>query len=71
MTATFRKAFGRRLTSIRQRQGVTQVSLAHSCKLKPSAVSHFESGRRMPSPVNLVKLADALGVTTDELLGRS
>ena len=33
-------------------------------------MSHFEAGRRQPSFHNLRKLADALGVTTDYLLGR-
>jgi len=33
-------------------------------------VSHFETGRRSPSFDNLRRLADALGVTTDYLLGR-
>lgn len=70
MTATLRKAFGRRLVTIRQRQDISQSDLANSCKLQPSAVSHFESGRRLPNLANLVKLADALQVSTDELLGR-
>jgi transcriptional regulator with XRE-family HTH domain len=34
-------------------------------------VSHFESGARKPSFENLKKLATALDVTTDYLLGRA
>lgn len=34
------------------------------------AISHFEVGSRKPSFENLRRLADALSVTTDFLLGR-
>lgn len=49
---------------------MSQADLAQRTGLQPSAVSHFESGRRSPSFDNLRVLADALGVTTDHLLGR-
>ena len=42
-----------------------------SANLQPSAVSHFETGTRKPSFDNLKRLADALRVTTDYLLGRT
>ena len=45
-----------------------KANLADKTGLKPSAISHFERGRRLPSLKNLVKLADALGVTLDELV---
>ena len=35
-----------------------------------SAISHFETGTRKPSFDNLRRIADALEVTTDYLLGR-
>ena len=38
--------------------------------MPPSAISHFETGGRKPSFDNLRRLADALDVTTDYLLGR-
>lgn len=50
---------------------LSQSELAERAGLQPSAVSHFETGRRSPSFDNLKRLADALGVTTDYLLGRS
>lgn len=49
---------------------MSQAELAKSAGLQPSHVSHFETGRRSPSAENLRALADALGVTTDYLLGR-
>ena len=58
------------LKMVREQEGLTQVELAAKTGLHPSAISHFESGHRTPSLKNLVKLADALDVTTDCLLGR-
>lgn len=49
---------------------MSQAELAKSAGLQPSHVSHFETGRRAPAAENLRALADALGVTTDYLLGR-
>lgn len=49
---------------------LSQSELAELSGLQPSAVSHFETGRRSPSFDNLKRLADALHVTTDYLLGR-
>jgi transcriptional regulator with XRE-family HTH domain len=59
-----------RLRDARLEKGLSQAELAQKTGLQPSAVSHFESGRRAPSFDNLRVLADALGVTTDHLLGR-
>lgn len=50
---------------------MSQSDLAEKTGLMPSAVSHFETGRRSPSFANLKALADALKVTTDYLIGRS
>lgn len=36
-----------------------------------STIVHFETGIRLPSFKNLVRLADALGVSMDFLAGRS
>jgi len=38
--------------------------------MSASTISHFETGTRKPSFDNLRRLADALDVTTDYLLGR-
>ena len=37
----------------------------------PSTISHFETGRRVPSLATLCRLADALSESSDWLLGRS
>jgi transcriptional regulator with XRE-family HTH domain len=59
-----------RVRQARERRRLKQVELAGRAGLQPSAISQFENGQREPSPENLCKLADALGVTVDYLLGR-
>ena len=64
------KDFASLLRTAREQKGLSQAELATKAGLQPSAVSHFETGRRAPSFENLRALADALGVTTDYLIGR-
>ncbi|WP_456772897.1 helix-turn-helix domain-containing protein [Bradyrhizobium sp. USDA 4369] len=63
--------FKERLKSARELRGLSQSQLASGAGLPPSSVSHFEAGSRKPSFDNLKRLASALRVTTDYLLGRS
>src|ERR1022692_1066591 len=62
--------FPDRLRAARQLRSLSQSDLAEKADLQPSAVSHFETGRRAPSFDNLKALSEALQVTTDYLLGR-
>lgn len=66
-TSVFRK----RLKAARQLRGLSQADLAERTGLPPSAVSHYETGTRRPSFTNLRRLAEAMEVTTDYLVGRS
>ena len=68
--STMSEKFPVRLLSARQLRGFSQSELAVKAGLQPSAVSHFETGRRAPSFDNLKALSNALEVTTDYLLGR-
>ena len=52
-------------------RGLSQCDLASKSGLQQVAISLFETGRREPSFGNLKRLADALEVTTDYLMGRS
>ena len=65
------RVFGDRLKAARDLRRMSQGELAEKCRLPPSSISHFESAKRKPSFDNLRKLAAALEVTTDYLLGRS
>jgi transcriptional regulator with XRE-family HTH domain len=48
----------------------SQSDLASRAGLPPSSIAHFETGARKPSFDTLRRLANALEVTTDYLLGR-
>lgn len=63
--------FKERLKAARELRKLNQTDLAAKAGLPPSSVSHFEAGARKPSFDNLKRLAGALDVTTDYLLGRS
>lgn len=64
------EAFPERLRMARTTRKLSQEDLAKRANFQPSAISHFETGARKPSFDNLRRLADALEVTTDFLLGR-
>jgi transcriptional regulator with XRE-family HTH domain len=64
------EAFADRLRAARDLRQMNQEEVARKSGLQPSAVSHFETGTRKPSFDNLRRLADALEVTTDFLVGR-
>lgn len=64
------KKFNLILKDCRENRNISQTALAEKSGLQPSAISHFEADSRKPSFDNLRKLADALNVTTDYLLGR-
>ena len=48
----------------------SQSELASRAGMPPSSIAHFETGSRKPSFDTLRRLANALEVTTDFLLGR-
>src|SRR4051812_7528180 len=49
----------------------SQGELGAKAGLPPTSIAHFEAGARKPSFDTLRKLANALDVTTDYLLGRT
>jgi len=62
--------FSERLKNAREMRKMTQNELGTKANLPSTSIAHFESGSRKPSFDNLRKLAEALEVTTDYLLGR-
>jgi transcriptional regulator with XRE-family HTH domain len=63
--------FGPRLQKLRELRGLTQAEFGRRAGISAASVSHFETGQRAPSLESLVKLADALEVSADTLLGRA
>lgn len=61
--------FPRRLRMARKSKGWSQTELAMKAGFHPSAIAHFELANRSPTIKNLVRLAVALCVKTDWLLG--
>lgn len=61
--------FGNRLRQLRKDRKLTQQQLAELIGVKNSVISFYEVGERTPSPDVLRKLALALHVTADYLLG--
>ena len=58
-----------RLTIERTKKGLTQDDVAHVVKANRGDVSHWETGRCLPTPQRLRRLSKLFGVSTDYLLG--
>lgn len=56
-----------KITEHRKMKGWSQAELARRAGMHPSTVSLIESGRQVPYPSQLAKLAKALGVPADLL----
>jgi transcriptional regulator with XRE-family HTH domain len=63
-----KQEFGRRLYQLMNRKGWHQSELARKAGVARDSISTYIRGVSMPDPGNLQKLAEALGVSTDELL---
>ncbi len=64
-------SFGLRLIYARQRRDMTAEQLSKVSGINASQISHFETDKREPSARNIRKLAKALDITADYLLGLS
>ena len=62
-------ALGRRIAALRKERGYTQTELAERVGAIQVVVSNYELGKLRPHPDMIVRLAKALRVSTDELLG--
>ena len=60
------------MNNIRTRRrilGLTMKQLANIVGVTEAAISHYETGRREPDNDMLLRIANALGVTVDYLIG--
>lgn len=63
------KIFGANLRLIRQGAGFSQKQLGPRAGVTHTAISHLESGNRVPSFAMIWKLSEALNVSPGHLLG--
>ena len=61
--------FAKNLRKYRKQKGITQVKLGKMLDYGYTAIANYESGRNEPSLDTLMRLAEALDVSVDELLG--
>jgi len=64
-----RPPLGLRLTELRQAAGLTQIQLADKLGVHPSNIGFWELSGTPPRGEVLPKMANALGVSVDALLG--
>ena len=59
------------MRAIRKSHGLTMRQLGETIGASESSISLYETGKQSPDITMLCKIADALHVSTDELLGRT
>lgn len=62
--------FGERLKQLRTEKGLTQLELAKKAGITGRMVQRYENGVCIPHDSTSERLAEVLGLTADELLGR-
>jgi DNA-binding XRE family transcriptional regulator len=67
----FEKRMGTRLRELRQGADLSQAKLATAAGVSQRTVQNWEYGKRTFDIESAVKLADVLGITLDELVGRT
>lgn len=65
------KILAENLRNLRRKKGYTQSQLAELSGVSRRIVVHYENYVRKPVYENVQKMADALGVSMDELIGKT
>lgn len=65
------KDIGNRIAELRRERGLNQDELAELATLSRISIARYETGKIEPGAKALGRIADALEVSTDVLLGRS
>ena len=66
-----KETIAKHLNTLMERDEVSQYRLAKDLKLTEASISKMRNAINTPSLPNLIRLADAFEVTTDDLLGRA
>jgi len=62
------RALANRIKELREQKGISQEELAHRAGLSRTGMGFLETGKRWPRLDTLMKVAQGLNVTVDELL---
>jgi len=62
------RALANRIKELRDQKGISQEELAHRAGLSRTGMGFVETGKRWPRLDTLMKVADGLNITVDELL---
>ncbi|HJB57566.1 MAG TPA: helix-turn-helix domain-containing protein [Candidatus Flavonifractor intestinipullorum] len=62
-------SIGARIKQVRLSRGLTQAQLGARCHMADSAIRRYESGRGNPTFETLQRIADALEITVEYLVG--
>jgi transcriptional regulator with XRE-family HTH domain len=65
------QGLGYNIFTLRNNLRLTQEELAQKCGVTQQFIQMLENGKKNPSVSTLKKLAAALGVTVDELIGKA
>ena len=65
------EVFGKRLKELRKENGYTIESFAEVVGIAKSTLGYYENEKRLPDIEILTRIADALNVNADYLLGRT
>lgn len=63
--------FSERIRQVRTMRGITQEQLAEMADISRVMIGRYETTDQLPALDTLIRIADALGVSTDYLLGRT
>jgi transcriptional regulator with XRE-family HTH domain len=62
------KQLGQNMKRIRAKKGMSQGDIARALEVDRGYISNIENGKKNPTIATIQKLANALGVSADELL---
>jgi len=65
----FYERLGQRVAERRKAQGLTQAELAETVGISQQTLAHYENGRARIQVARLPHMAEALGISVEELIG--
>jgi len=63
------ESLGQRITHYRKKIGISQKDLADAIEVSSTVLNYYEKDKRKPNVLILIRLARALNITGDALLG--